>query len=161
MDANWSWSGERLYAAGSVGFYQAEVDFGMSFDGDSIIGDPGGGNNPGGGDIEAVGGYALSFDALNQLSARSLSTSASSPVMRGGSRVTNDTFPGWTPKAAELLGGQNQMVWVADNGTMARWTLDANWSWSGERVYAAGSVGFYQAEVDFGMSFDGNGIVGA
>ena len=78
------------------------------------------------------------------------------PILQGG-------FPGWEPLAAETLFGANQMIWKNISGNyLSLWTMDTNWSWiSSTGEWGLNSPGAMLQESNFGLDFDGNGLIGS
>jgi hypothetical protein len=146
LDSSWNFeTGVGWYTPGSTAFYATEVDFGMDFGGDGVVGNP---------VIESVGSVTLSRDANGFLQANgTLVRFSGSPVS-----VANSS---WAFLAADVIGGVNSMVLRHSSGFLHVWRLDLVWNFvSGEGWYAPGTVGFAMTEADFGMDFDGNGVVG-
>jgi cyclophilin family peptidyl-prolyl cis-trans isomerase len=142
---------DSMLAPGTPGFWQAESDFGLDFDGDGVIG-------RGLTVIEGSGSVRFGYDLGGNLLANETYVTAS-----GGS-VNYRSYAGWgwTAIAAENVGGTNTIVWRSASGSLHFWRLSSSWQQlSADSLHAPGTAGYHLAEVSFATDFDGNGIVGA
>ncbi|MGI9458880.1 MAG: hypothetical protein ACR2NF_02685, partial [Pirellulales bacterium] len=76
------------------------------------------------------------------------------PLVRFGNQVTTSSIPtGYSIKAAETVIDENRVVLLHDNGYAWVWSCDASWIYTGTvGVYDPGTVGFTDAETEFGVS---------
>ena len=163
MNGSWglqSASGPYSGAAGSAGYAAAEVAFDVDLDGDTKIGSPA----PTLTAIESRGSIVLSADQNGNYYAGT-AVDTSSPLLFGGSKVDASRFGplGLTIQAAEVVDGQNMVLWKNSTGGVFSWIVDANWSFSAQGSYVGpqGSAAYYQAEVKFDHDVDGDGVYGA
>ena len=150
LSAGWTQvASEGQVSPGSPAFAQAEVDFGVDFDGDGEIGRSVT-------VIESTGAVTLAYNPAGSLLVNGL------PVTSGGSAVNYRTFVswGWTARAAETIGGVNTIVWQNAARELHLWSLSAGWAHQASRGnYAVGTAAFNATEAAFGMDFDGDGQV--
>lgn len=163
MTQSWglqSSSGPYGGALGTAGYAAAEVAFDLDLDGDTKIGSPA----PTLTAIESRGTVILSSDENGNYHAGT-ALDQSSPVLFGGSKVDSNRFAplGLTIQAAEVVDGQNMVLWKNSTGGVFSWIVDANWSFSAQGSYVGpeGSAAFYQAEVKFDHDANGDGVYGA
>jgi subtilisin family serine protease/subtilisin-like proprotein convertase family protein len=80
-----------------------------------------------------------------------------------GRPIVQSGFPGWEPLAAETLSGVNQMIWKNVSGNyLSLWTMDSNWNWiSSTGEWGLNSPRAMLQEVNFGLDFNGNGLIGS
>ena len=142
-------SADSMLAPGTREFWNAEVDFGVDFDGDGEIGRSLT-------VIENVGAVTLGYDADGKLLANDIL------IESLGGPVNYHTFVGWgwTARAAEARGGVNTLVWQNTAGELQLWELSDDWVHQTSRGdYAVGSAAFNAVEASFGMDFNGDGQV--
>ena len=127
--------------------------------------DAGGGGDTGGGGggqdpvptltaIETAGSVTLNRDETGKLYA------GTTPILAGSSHITATTFSGFTVRAAEVVSSANQVLLENDNGSLLVWTVNSDWQYvdfTQSVTHAAGSAGFYAAELAFGIDIDGGG----
>lgn len=111
--------------------------------------------------LEAAGGTRLLRDAGNRLYIQSGNNAPVSLKFRGRP-ISQASFSGWEPLAAETLSGINQMIWKNISGNyLSLWTMDSNWSWiSSTGEWGLHSPGALLQESNFGQDFNSNGIIG-
>lgn len=137
----------------NTSYRDIEASFGVDGDGDGYAGIP----YPLGGDVK------VTRDSLNRLFAN-------------GTMIYNSSVPltptspaffnyGYTITAAQTIDDMNQLLF--QNTTTKQlwfWSLDASWIWRGVHSgigTANGSTMFYQAEMDFDLDLNGDGVFGA
>jgi YD repeat-containing protein len=107
--------------------------------------------------IEAVGDVTLGYDPAGRVYANG------TLVTSGGGPVNYHTYGswGWTARAAETVGGINQIVWQNEAGSLQLWSLSASWAHqSSLGDYAVGTATFNAIEAAFGMDFNGDDAIG-
>jgi hypothetical protein len=139
-------------APNTAAFYSTEVQFGVSFDSDGIVGSP-----PL--TLDSAGSVTLATNIAGNLTANS------TELKFNGSPIRFDTWlsRGWTSVAADVIGGKNVLVWRLANGNLWQWEYDSTWSTvlRGFGSTRAGTAEFYQLEQDFGVDLDGVNGIGA
>jgi hypothetical protein len=83
-------------------------------------------------------------------------------VRSGGGLVNYDSYRswGWTARAAERVNNVNTVAWQNAAGELRFWRLDSNWNQlTADGRLAPGTTAFRQAERDFEIDFDGDGVV--
>ena len=82
-------------------------------------------------------------------------------ITYGGKQMHDGYWSGWTLKAAERINDTNQVAWLHDNGKLSIWKTDANWNFTGSAFYgAATSTQGKQAEINFGVDLNADGLIG-
>jgi len=107
-------------------------------------------------EVESAGAVTLSIDTAGNLRANDTQVTA------GGSPVAFHLYRswGWTARAAERIGGVNTIAWENEAGTLHFWRLTDGWAQTGaDSMLVRGTPGFAQAEVDFGLDFNGDGVI--
>jgi len=140
---------EGWEAPGSSAFDATEVSFQTDFDGNGIIGQET--------VIEGVGSVRLSRDSNGYLYANG------QQITLGGSPVNFFSYAaqGWAAAAADVREGVNTLVWLHSSGHLHYWRLSSAWAHQlSEGWVAPGSAEFHEAELAFGVDFNGNGILG-
>lgn len=112
--------------------------------------------------LEAFGNTRLMRDAGGRLYAQA-GNSVPAGLRFRGRPILQTGFVGWEPLTAENLSGVNQMIWKSTSGNyLSLWTMDSSWNWiSSTGEWGLSSPGAFQHENNFGMDFNGNGIIGA
>ena len=108
-------------------------------------------------EIESAGSVILGTDTSGNLRA------GGTPVRSGGGPVNYDSFRswGWTARAAEPVNNVNTVAWQNAAGELRFWRLDSNWNQlTADGRVAPRTAAFWQAEQDFEIDFDGDGVIG-
>lgn len=159
MNDAWTYSaGGGSFAVGSDGYYQAETDFGVDLNGDTVLGDPS--PTPTLTPVESAGSVTLATDADGKYYADDTA------IIFGTDQLSNSYFPtslGLTLHAAETIGGENLLLWTNSTGGVFSWKADTSWTYVSGADYkgAVGTPGFHTAETAFGVDVDDDGNIGA
>ncbi len=141
---------DSMLVRGTPEFAQAEVDFGLDFDGDGVIG-------RGLTVIENVGAVTLGYDSAGNLLANDADISSF------GAPVSYQTYLswGWAARAAETIRGVNTIVWEnTQSGNLQLWELSSSWAHQTSRGdIARGTAAYNAAEAAFGIDFNGDGVI--
>jgi len=153
-DANWNYTSSNFFgSATSVYGFQAEANFGMDLNGDDIIGVTYF-------DQETKGLVDLVTDSAGGAYARS-GAGVLDDITYGGVQVSNGYFAGWSVRGAETINGVNQVAWQHSSSNISIWNTDANWNYTSSAFYGlAASAHGVQAEINFGLDFNGDQAVG-
>jgi hypothetical protein len=150
MNASWVETGADSWTpAGTAEFFAAETQFGVDFNGDSVIGLAATSLETAGNVTLAVaGGYLWADDA---------------PIKANGSQYNLEALVagGWTPMAAEEDGGINTVVLKHSSGALYFLRMDGSWNQTGADSWTPdGTAGFFAAETRFGVDFNGDTFLG-
>ncbi|WP_413744648.1 S8 family serine peptidase [Synechococcus sp. MIT S9451] len=81
-------------------------------------------------------------------------------ITAGGQRKGENSYFGWSQRAAETINGVNTLIWTNTDGRMSEWTLDSNWNLSNYAIHSNGSEGFSNAELAFNQDFNNDKLIG-
>jgi hypothetical protein len=83
-------------------------------------------------------------------------------AIKNGVQIFPGIYPGWETLAAEVVNGQNQVLWKnLGSNTLTLWRTDTNWNLvSSEGVWALNSATALVQETNFQQDFNGNGATG-
>ena len=110
--------------------------------------------------IESVKSISLLKD-INGFLYAGTTSGAIDDITYGGKQMHDGYWSGWTLKAAERINDTNQVAWLHDNGKLSIWKTDANWNFTGSAFYgAATSTQGKQAEINFGVDLNADGLIG-
>ncbi|WP_269615700.1 hypothetical protein [Prochlorococcus marinus] len=170
---SWDMTDYKEYAYGSSDFYAIETRFQQDFDGDNQIAKSSNGDNSSGessnGDnsvsytnINTDGSIDLIKDSGEMTYARDADGNISQ-IKWNGNHVGNNTWSGWSFKAAETINGTNTIV-IQEDSTKAIevWTTDNTNTWSANayNTYQDNSASFFSTETSFSQDFNADGNIG-
>jgi len=153
-DSNWNYASSAFHgSATSAQGFQAETNFGIDFNGDGLIG-------LSYFNEERKGNVDLVIDSAGGAYARS-GAGVLDDITYGGVQVSNGYFAGWSVRGAETINGVNQVAWQHSSSNISIWNTDANWNYTSSAFYGlAASAHGVQAEINFGLDFNGDQAVG-
>lgn len=135
----------------TLGYFTAELQFNQDFDGDGQVGLS---------TIETVGsvdllsdgrglGYVQTGQRLHHLQ------------WRNGAHVGNETWEGWTARAAESFGlGNNRVAWTHEDGRMTVWDTGADWRRDRQTWHQQDSKSYFETERAFGVDLNNDNLIG-
>ncbi|WP_269615688.1 S8 family serine peptidase [Prochlorococcus marinus] len=153
----WSANAYNTYQDNSASFFSTETSFSQDFNADGNIGRPPVSYT----NINTDGSIDLIKDASDMVYARDADGNISE-IKWNGNHVGNNTWNGWSFKAAETINGINQVVIDHDaNNVIELLIANGNsWDMTDYKEYAYGSSDFYSIETSFQQDFDGNSYIG-
>ena len=66
-----------------------------------------------------------------------------------GNHVGNHKFRGWELTAAEVIDGENYVLWSHENGKLNQWQCDESWNRIGGSTIKQGADNYEQTLSDF------------
>ena len=115
--------------------------------------------------LETAGSTQLLRDNSNRLYTQ-VGTATPVAIQYLNAPVTTTQFAGFTPLAAETLGGVNQVLWRnSTNNFLATWDLNSSWGYSSYSQRTSNNGLFtaqaFALETAFGVDANGNGAIGS
>jgi cyclophilin family peptidyl-prolyl cis-trans isomerase len=153
MDSDWRRiRSAGTYTVGSPEYYDAEEQFSFDADDDGAFGSPV--RDP----VESAGAVALTKDASGRLFV------GDTKVMLGTLHITIDLYASRSTYvvAAEVVGGENRLLFKNTDGTLNAWVMDQNWNRTGSAgTYVVDSAAWRAAEIEFEFDADEDGSLGS
>ncbi|WP_269615669.1 hypothetical protein [Prochlorococcus marinus] len=154
----WSANAYNSYQDNSASFFSTETSFSQDFNADGNIGRPPVSYT----NINTDGSIDLIKDASDMVYARDADGNISQ-IQWNGNHVGNNTWNGWSFKAAETINGTNTIV-IQEDSTKAIevWTTDNTNTWSANAYnsYQDNSASFFSTETSFSQDFNADGNIG-
>ena len=153
-DESWNWqSSTGEYYDGSAEYYDAELNFEIDINQDGVIGIPELELDA----IESNGSVVLGRDNAGRLYANELSIHDST-----GKHISTSHVAGWQTLAVEAIDGVNTILWeYTSTGRLHYWHADESWNWqSSTGEYYDGSAEYYDAELNFEIDINQDGVIG-
>ncbi|MFL0771003.1 MAG: hypothetical protein AB8B36_14225, partial [Prochlorococcus sp.] len=168
-DASWLIGDERRIVANHLlDFHQAESDFNLDLNGDTVIGNPFQ-------FIEISGtvslmktnasGFAYANSSQQQVTDPTPLKSLSGSQLNVGDDSTRLRMVG-----IDTVDGENRIVWRGNGANLTVWKADANWQFTGESTEIAYNPGgatadtegyhYYQTEIYLQQDLNGDGAIG-
>ncbi|GAF79826.1 unnamed protein product, partial [marine sediment metagenome] len=108
-------------------------------------------------EIEPNGSVTLDKDVTENLYANEFAIHDST-----GKHISTSQYDGWQTLAVEAVDGVNTVLWeYTPTGRLHYWRTDASWNWqSSIGKHFDGSTEYYDAEIDFEIDINQDGIIG-
>ena len=161
MDDNWDWKDIRAISLpndGSDSYYSNELDFGVDFNADGILGSPG--ENQ---DFKVIEGNGNTDLLEDENGFAWISSNSNKIKLSDGLSSFSVETPFGSYMAAETLNNENYVVYSNSPPFVYIGILkyDKNWNYIETISHDDGTDSYYKAEVDFGVDFNADGVTGS
>ncbi|MFN5515638.1 MAG: hypothetical protein ACK5CA_13100 [Cyanobacteriota bacterium] len=151
-DENWNWLLSEIWNINTPQTLEQETAFQQDLNGDDLIGNAFT-------ETENQGAVKLLQDLVNYFYVEG--EEGEPAPLQYQNQPYDNRFGEWSPLAAEILNGENQVLWENTGaGQLGLWRANESWDWQLSDVWALASEETFIQEVNFGVDANGDGVIG-